>query len=308
MTPLTFVFMGTPNFGIPALKALLGAGHRSLCIFSQPPRPAGRGQTVLKSPVHEFADQQSLRIRTPKSLKGADEADYLLSLSPDVVVVAAYGLMLPRNVLETPQFGCINIHASLLPRWRGAAPIQRAIMSGDNLTGITIMRMEEGLDTGPILSQQDIPIKSDNSGRLHDRLAKLGAEMILDALLKLKNGTIKARPQPESGSTYAARLTKADERLNWRQSADELGLQIRALSPAPKAHFVYKGERWKVLDADIDMEQTSGQPGRVLDNQLTISCSQGTIKPVKIQRPGRRPMTTEEVLRGAPIPVGTDLP
>ena len=169
------------------------------------------------------------------------------------------------------------------------------------------MRMEEGLDTGPILSQQDIPIKSDNSGRLHDRLAKLGAEMILDPLLKLKNGTIKERPQSKSGSTYATRLTKADERLNWKQSADELGLQTRALSPTPNAHFVYKGERWKVLAADIDMKRNPGRPGHVMDGQLTISCSKGTFKPLKIQRPGRRAMVTEEVLRGAPIPIGTNL-
>ena len=305
MKPLNFVFMGTPVFAVPALKALIEAGHKPLCVYTQPPRPAGRGQDLQSSPIYKTAVEQNLRCRTPSTLKDVQETNFIRSLSPDVAVVAAYGLMLPKAVVEMPQFGCINIHASLLPRWRGAAPIQRAIMAGDETTGITIMRMDEGLDTGPILAQQEISINSDNAGELHDRLSTLGAETLTTTLEKLTLGEIKERHQSESDSSYATRLTSDDEHLDWDRTAQQLGWQVRALSPRPNAHFIFKDERWKVLSASTSSTPTTAKPGQVIDNQLTISCAVGVLKPDRVQRPGRKAMTAAEALRGTPIPAGT---
>ena len=307
MTPLKFVFMGTPIFALPAFDAMIAAGHEPLCVYSQPLRPAGRGRASHNAPMIEAAKARKVESRTPKTLKDIHETQSFLSLAPDVAVIAAYGLILPKAVLEAPRLGCINIHASLLPRWRGAAPIQRSIMARDRATGITIMFMDIGLDTGPILAQRKICIGSDDAGRLHDRLAKVGAEIIVETLEKIEAGNIRKIPQPMSGATYAPRLSAEDERLDWHRPAIELECQVRALSPRPGAHFTFSGERWKILSATVKSAPPRTKPGCVLDNQLTVACAAGAIQPSKVQRPGRRPMPTSEVLRGAPIPPGTQL-
>ena len=307
MTPLKFVFMGTPIFALPAFDAMIAAGHEPLCVYSQPLRPAGRGRASHNAPMIEAAKARNVESRTPKTLKDIRETQSFRSLAPDVAVVAAYGLILPKAVLEAPRLGCINIHASLLPRWRGAAPIQRSIMARDRATGITIMFMDKGLDTGPILAQRKICIGSDDAGRLHDRLAKVGAEMIVETLEKIEAGNIRKIPQPTSGATYAPRLSAEDERLDWHRPAIELECQVRALSPRPGAHFIFSGERWKILSATVKSAPPRTKPGCVLGNQLTVACAAGAIQPSKVQRPGRRPMPTSEVLRGAPIPPGTQL-
>ncbi len=307
MTPLKFVFMGTPIFALPAFDSMITAGHEPLCVYSQPPRPAGRGRTSRNGPMIEAAKARNVQSRTPKTLKDIHETQSFLSLAPDVAVVAAYGLILPKAVLEAPRLGCINIHASLLPRWRGAAPIQRSIMACDRVTGITIMHMDKGLDTGPILAQHEICIGSDDAGRLHDRLAKVGAEMIVETLEKMEAGNILEMPQPESGATYASRLSAEDERLDWHRPSIELECQVRGLSPRPGAHFTFAGERWKVLSATVKSAPSGTKPGYVLDDQLTVACAAGAIQPSKVQRPSRRPMSTSEALRGTPIPPGTQL-
>ena len=307
MTPLKFVFMGTPIFALPAFDAMIAAGHEPLCVYSQPLRPAGRGRASHNAPMIEAAKARNVESRTPKTLKDIHETQSFLSLTPDVVVVAAYGLILPKAVLEAPRLGCINIHASLLPRWRGAAPIQRSIMARDRATGITIMLMDKGLDTGPILAQRKICIGSDDAGRLHDLLAKVGAEMIVETLEKMEAGNIRKIQQPKNGATYASRLSAEDERLDWHRPAIELECQVRALSPRPGAHFTFSGERWKILSATVKSAPPRTKPGCVLDNQLTVACAAGAIQPSKVQRPGRRPMPTSEVLRGAPIPPGPQL-
>jgi len=307
MTKLKFAFLGTSHFGLPALSALLDAGHKALSVYSQPPRPSGRGRRVHSNPIIEAANSNTVQLRTPSTLRDAHETHLFASLKPDIVVVAAYGLILPPEILRIPRLGCINIHASLLPRWRGAAPIQRSIMANDEVTGITIMRMDEGLDTGPILSQRQIRIGSDNAGKLHDRLAALGAEMIVETFAEAGTGMSTGTTQPESGATYAARLTSEDERLNWERTAHELECQVRALSPRPGAHLMFAGKRWKVLSARAISELVKTKPGYVLDDQLTVSCGNGLLQPTELQRPGRKAMPTAEVLRGAPIPPGTKL-
>lgn len=307
MTRLKFVFLGTSHFGLPALSALIATGHEPLSVYSQPPRPAGRGRKVHSSPIIEAANANNVQLRTPNTLTDAHETRFFASLKPDVVVVAAYGLILPIEILQVPRLGCINIHASLLPRWRGAAPIQRSIMANDAVTGITIMKMDEGLDTGPILAQRQISINSDNAGKLHDRLAALGAEMIVETLEDARTGASTGKMQPESGATYAARLTSKDERLNWDRTADELECQVRALAPGPGAYFMFAGERWKVFSARAISELVKTKSGYVLDDQLTVSCGNGFLQPTELQRPGRKQMPTAEALRGAPIPPGTKL-
>lgn len=299
--------MGTPGFAVPALQALIEAEHEPVCIYTQPPRPSGRGQKLLESPVLKFSKHRSLATATPITLKNPDVIQELLEKTVDVIVVAAYGLILPAEIIRHPSVQCINIHASLLPRWRGAAPIQRAIMEGDQTTGITIMRMAEGLDTGPIITKKEVTIGSDDSGALHNRLAELGADMIVKCLGQLAAGTISENPQPAEGITYAHRLSSDDEPLDWRKPASELLLQIRALSPKPGASFHQSGHRWKILSADATNSLTEGVPGQVMDNSLTVACGKGTLRPRVVQRPGKKPMTTIEVLRGTAVPIGTVL-
>jgi methionyl-tRNA formyltransferase len=307
MKPLRFIFMGTPSFAVSALQALIEAGHEAVCVYTQPPRPSGRGQKLLESPVLQFSKHRGLATETPISLKEPDVIQELLDRTADVIVVAAYGLILPAEIIQPPSARCINIHASLLPRWRGAAPIQRAIMEGDQTTGITIMRMAEGLDTGPIITQKELAIGSDDSGTLHNRLAALGADMVVKCLQKLAAGTLSESPQPAEGITYAHRLNSDEEPIDWRKPANKLLLQIRALSPKPGASFYQSGARWKILSADATTSSTEGVPGQVLDNRLTVACGKGTLRPLTVQRPGKKPMTTSEVLRGTPVPIGTVL-
>ena len=303
MGSLRIVFMGTPAFAAVALKALVDAGHDVIAVYSQPPRPGGRrGLELQKLPVHALAEELGIAVRTPVSLKNADEAAAFAALQADVAVVAAYGLILPKAVLDAPRYGCLNIHASLLPRWRGAAPIQRAIMAGDARTGVTIMQMEAGLDTGPMLLKEELPIAADlNAGALHDALAETGARLIVQALDQLPGLT--PVPQPVEGVTYAAKITKEECRIDWRRSAAELDRHIRGLSPAPGAFSEINGERLTILAADLT--PGSGAPGTVIDDRLTVACGEGALRPTLVKRAGKRAMSAEEMLRGFAVPKGT---
>lgn len=307
MTRLRLAFMGTPDFAVPCLDALVAAGHGIAAVYTQPPRQAGRGKKPRPSPVQVAAERHGIEVRTPVSLKEAGEQAAFAALKLDAAVVVAYGLLLPKPVLTAPRLGCLNIHASLLPRWRGAAPIQRAIMAGDGETGVTIMQMDAGLDTGPMLLREAIVVAADETaGTLHDRLAALGARLIVTVLDDLAAGKLKATPQPADGAVYAAKLTRADEIIDWRKSADEIARQVRALSPSPGAWFPAKGERIKLLAALV--VDGCGEPGRIFDDQLTIACGSGALRPLQLQRAGRGPVPAADFLRGFPLPSGTRLP
>ncbi len=304
MGALRIVFMGTPAFAAVALKVLVDAGHEVIAVYSQPPRPKGRGMETQKSPVHMLAEEQGIAVRTPTSLRNAEEAAAFAALQADVAVVAAYGLILPKAVLDAPRHGCLNIHASLLPRWRGAAPIQRAIMAGDARTGVTIMQMEEGLDTGPMLLKEELAIGADmNAGALHDALAEIGARLVCQALEQLS--TLTPVPQPSDGVSYAAKISKEECRIDWRRRAAELDRHIRGLSPAPGAFTEIGGERLTVLAADL--APGSGAPGTILDDRLIIACGEGALRPTLVKRAGKRAMSAEEMLRGFAVPKGTAL-
>ena len=304
MGALRIVFMGTPAFAAVALKAVADAGHEVVAVYSQPPRPKGRGLELQKSPVQAFAEELGIAVRTPVSLKNADEAAAFAALNADVAVVAAYGLILPKAALEAPRRGCLNIHASLLPRWRGAAPIQRAIMAGDATTGVTIMQMEAGLDTGPMLLKEELAIDADmNAGALHDALAEIGARLVVQALEQLPD--LSPVPQPADGVTYAAKITKEECRLDWRRSAAELDRQVRGLSPAPGAFTEIDGERLTILAADL--AAGPGAPGTTVDDRLTIACGEGALRPTLVKRAGKRAMSAEEMLRGFAVPKGAAL-
>ena len=307
MTRLSLAFMGTPDFAAASLAALIAAGHAIRAVYSQPPRPAGRGHRPQASPVQALAESHGLPVFTPASLKAEDERRRFAGLGLDAAVVAAYGLILPRGFLEAPRLGCLNVHASLLPRWRGAAPIQRAILAGDKETGISIMRMDEGLDTGPVLLSKSVAIgPQETGGSLHDKLAGLGARLIVEALDRLAAGSLAATAQPATGVTYAAKLGRADGRLDWRLPADELARRVRALSPRPGAWCEAAGERLRVLTAEAMPGE--GPPGCVLDDRLTVACGAGALRLLLLQRPGRAPMPAEALLRGFALPAGTGLP
>jgi methionyl-tRNA formyltransferase len=307
MARLRLAFMGTPEFARTGLAALIGAGHDIACVYSQPPRPAGRGQRPRPSPVQALAEERGLPVRTPVNLREAAEQTHFAGLGLDAAVVAAYGLILPPAFLEAPRRGCLNIHASLLPRWRGAAPIQRAILAGDHETGITIMQMDEGLDTGPMLLAERLPISpSDTGAMLHDRLAALGARLIVAALEQLAAGRLIPTSQPASGATYAAKLRREDGRLDWREPAGDLARRVRALTPWPGAWCELVGERIKVLAAEP--VSAEGPPGRLLDDRLTIACGAGALRLLAVQRPGKAPLGATEFLRGFKLIPGTVLP
>jgi methionyl-tRNA formyltransferase len=309
MPRLRLAFMGTPDFAVPALRALVEAGHEVAAVYTQPPREAGRGQKPRSSSVHRVALERGLPVRAPASLKTPAEQTAFATLSLDAAVVVAYGLLLPKPILAAPRLGCLNIHASLLPRWRGAAPIQRALMAGDTETGVTIMQMDEGLDTGPMLLQERMPIAPEyDAGILHDQLASLGAALIVGALDGVAAGALAAQPQPSVGVTYAAKVTRDDERLDWRRPAAELACQVRALSPRPGAWFAIDGDRLKVLATEPIPERFEVRPGTVLDDRLAIACGHGTLRIVRIQRSGRAPMSAAEFLRGYRVPQGATLP
>ena len=300
---MKIIFMGTPQFAVPTLKALVAAGHEVCACYTQPPRPAGRGKQLQPSPVQREAEALEIPVRHPVSLKGADEQAALALLGADIAVVAAYGLILPRAVLDAPRLGCLNVHGSLLPRWRGAAPVQRAILAGDAETGVTIMRMEAGLDTGPMLLVDRTPIGGKNAGQLSEELAEMGARLMLAVLADLPGHA--EVPQPDSGVTYAAKIEKHESRLDFTGSAAAAERQVRAFAPAPGAFFELDGERYRVLAAEV--AAGSGVPGTVLDDRLTIACTEQALRPVQVQRAGRPAMATEALLRGRTIPPGTRL-
>ena len=300
---MRIVFMGSPAFAVPSLDALVEAGHEVVCAYSQPPRPAGRGKAERKTAVHERAEKLGIEVRTPRTLRDDEEQSLFRSLDADLAVVAAYGLILPRPILEAPKGGCINVHASLLPRWRGAAPIQRAILAGDEVSGVTIMLMDEGLDTGPMLLKRELDIRSKNAGEVVAELAELGA----GALVEWLADPTPPEPQPEEGVTYASKIAKAEARIDWSVSAEQVERQVRAFDPVPGAWFEANGERVKLLEAAVG-EDASGKPGEVLDDCLNVACGSGYIRPLRVQRAGRAPMTPGELLRGFAIPAGTILP
>jgi methionyl-tRNA formyltransferase len=305
---MNLVFMGTPDFSVPALDALVAAGHKVLAVYTQPPRPAGRGQKEQPSPVQRAAEAHGIAVRGPKSLRDAAAQAEFKALRADLAIVAAYGLILPKAILDAPLRGCLNIHASLLPRWRGAAPIQRAIEAGDAETGITIMVMDEGLDTGPMLLKESVPIgPATTAGTLHDALAPMGATLIVRAVAGLANGALVPVPQPAEGVTYAKKIGKDEARLDWRAPAPLLERRIRAFNPYPGAWFEVKGERIRVLAAAAEPRKREAAPGKVLDAALTIACGEGALHPTSLQRAGKGPVATDAFLRGFSLPPGTQL-
>ncbi len=312
MTPLRLAFMGAPDFALPSLRALAAAGHEIAAVYAQPPRPAGRGHKERPCPVHALALERGWQARTPAHLKDAGVQAAFAALDLDAAVVVAYGLILPPAILAAPRLGCVNVHASLLPRWRGAAPIQRAILAGDAETGVTIMQVAEGLDTGPLLLDAAAPIAADETAEtLHDRLAELGARLIVTALEGLAAGSLRARPQPEDGVTYAAKLQRGEGRLDWRRPAIELERAVRAFTPWPGAEFEapggQTGARIKVLAAEAMPGDPAAAPGTVLDDRLTVACGAGALRLLKVQRAGKAPLDTEAFLRGFELAQGTRL-
>nr|WP_206375944.1 methionyl-tRNA formyltransferase [Sneathiella chungangensis] len=303
MAGLRLAFMGTPAFSAHILKALLDSPHEVVCVYSQPPRPAGRGKKLLPSAVHQLAEAEGVPVRTPVSLKSLEVQKEFADLQLDVAVVVAYGLILPGPVLEAPKHGCLNLHASLLPRWRGAAPIQRAIIAGDKETGIAVMQMEAGLDTGPVLCEARLPIMADTTaGSLHDALAKAGAEILLKTLSRLGDPALVALPQATDGVIYAEKISKSEAAIDWTRSAVDLDRHIRALNPAPGAYFEYQGQRIKLLAAaPVDGD---GQPGEVLDDQLTVACGEGALQLLTLQPAGKGAMSAVAFLNGRPVKKG----
>lgn len=305
---LRIVFMGTPDFAVPTLAAILAAGHEIAAVYSQPPRRADRGMQERRTPVHEFALGKGLSVLTPARLRDAESQSVFAGHKADVAVVVAYGLILPQAVLDAPRLGCLNLHASKLPRWRGAAPIQRAVMAGDGETAVMVMRMEAGLDTGPVCATKITTIGADETaGELHDRLMHAGAALMVEALTALENGTIRCTAQSIDGVTYASKIEKSESRINFARPAADVHNLIRGLSPFPGAWFEVqigeRHERLKVLATTL--ADGAGTPGTVLDDHLTIACGSNAIRVLKVQRAGKRPMTAQELLRGNPLPPGT---
>lgn len=296
-------FMGTPDFSVNALKALIEAGHEIACVYSQPPRKSGRGQKLTPTPVHAYAETQGIEVRTPLSLKDEAEQKAFADLNLDACVVVAYGLILPQAILDAPRHGCFNIHASLLPRWRGAAPIQRAIEAGDRQSGVTIMQMDAGLDTGPMLVVDRLDVDAMTAGQLHDALADMGARLMVEALAQLEAGTLTATAQPDDGATYAKKILKGDDRLDWTKSAEGIERTVRAFHP--RAWFEYQGERIRVLEASV--EDGSGTPGTTLDDSLLVACGQRALRLNVLQRPGKKPMAAADLLRGYSLSSGVSL-
>ncbi len=303
---LRLIYMGTPAFALPTLKALHAAGHDIAAVYSQPPRPAGRGMALQKSPVHQLAESLGLPVRTPASFKAESDREDFANLKADAAIVVAYGLLLPKAILQAVPEGCFNLHPSLLPRWRGAAPLQRAIMAGDAQTGIAVMRMEEGLDTGPICLAENFPLTdTTTAAQLHDWLADKGADLMVEAMAKLEANSLKAQPQAEQGITYAAKITKAEARINFDRPAHEVLRHIHGLSPFPGAWTQMGQARVKILQAES--VPLSGPAGSVLDDDLTLACASGAIRPIILQREGKAPMARADFLRGHPVPKGTHL-
>ena len=324
---MRLIFMGTPDFAVPTLNALVDAGHDVVAVYSQPPRPANRGKKLTPSAVHARAEELGLEVRTPVSLKGAEEQVAFAALKADVAIVAAYGLLLPQAILDAPKYGCLNVHGSLLPRWRGAAPVQRAILAGDAETGVMVMQMEAGLDTGPVRATAVTPVDRKTAGELTEELAQLGAGLMVEVLADM--GRYPPVAQPEDGVTYARKIEKSEARLDFSKSADAVERQVRAFNPVPGAYFEFQGERYRVLAAEVfsplplaggagggskkyaelmpSPNPSRMREGLILDDQLTIACATGAIRPVLIQRAGKPAMPLADFLRGNRIPAGTIL-
>ncbi|HBR85157.1 MAG: methionyl-tRNA formyltransferase [Sphingomonadaceae bacterium] len=301
---MRIIFMGTPDFAVPTLQALVDAAHEVVCVYTQPPRPGGRrGKELTPTPVHQRASDLGIEVRHPKSLKSAEEQAAFAALHADVAVVAAYGLILPQAVLDAPEHGCLNVHASILPRWRGAAPIHRSVMAGDNVTGVTIMQMEAGLDTGPMLAMARTPIEDKTTGELTEELAELGAQLMIGTLRDLRIHVPIA--QDDADATYAAKIDKAEARIDWDRRAVEVVRHAHGLSPFPGAWFELDGQRVKLLRAEV--VEGSGAPGEVLDERLAIACSKGAIRPLELQRAGKPKMDLDTLLRGNAVAKGVIL-
>ena len=295
---MRLIFMGTPDFAVPTLASLLEAGHEITCVYSQPPRPAGRrGLELQKSPVHTFAEEQGIEVRTPINFKGQEERKEFCDLKAEAAIVVAYGLILPRSILEAPKHGCFNGHASLLPRWRGAAPIQRAIMAGDKKTGVTIMKMDEGLDTGDMCLTERIAITPKTTANtLHDELSVLTGRLMVEAMSKLSDGDLVATPQPDAGVTYAAKIDKVEAAIDWSFPARDIDTKIRGLSPFPGAYADVGGKRIKLLSSAI--ADGEGEPGQILDDHLTVACGEGAVRLLTLQPAGKKPMDAASFLNG----------
>jgi methionyl-tRNA formyltransferase len=306
--PLRLIFMGTPAFSVPTLQTLVDSRHQVVAVYSQPPRPSGRGHHVQKSAIHQLAEKHGIPIFTPASLKSAEEQDLFASHHADAAIVIAYGLILPQSILDAPPLGCINVHASLLPRWRGAAPIHRAIEAGDCETGITIMKMDAGLDTGPMLLKKSVPLTPQTTATgLHDELAELGSVLLLKALEDYAAGTLHPIPQPAQGVTYAAKLRREEGQIDWNLPAATWVRKIQAFTPWPGVWFDHEGLKLKVLTAEV-ISDMKGVPGMVLDDQLTVACGESALRLTTLQRPGGAPLDVQAFLRGYPLSTGTVLP
>lgn len=307
---MRIAFLGTPDFAVAALAALVEAGHEVACVYSQPPAPRGRGQTLKPSPVHAYAQDRGIPVRTPVSMRDPAEIEAFAALNLDAGVVVAFGQILPAGVLDAPRLGCFNLHASLLPRWRGAAPIQRAIMAGDAVTGVEVMQMTEGLDEGPVLASQAVRIDVlETAGTLHDRLAEVGATLLAETMAAVERGQARATPQPEEGTTYAKKIRAKEARIRWEKPAAEVDRKIRGLSPFPGAWFELPTEkgpvRVKALLSRLD--DGAGAPGQVLDDALLVACGAGAVRLLRVQREGKGPQEAEVFLRGFPVTPGTEL-
>jgi methionyl-tRNA formyltransferase len=303
---MRLAFLGTPDFSVTALNALIEAGHDIVCVYSQPPRPAGRGKALRPTPVHAAAEAAGIEVRTPVSLRHGEAQQAFADLALDAAVVVAYGLILPKTILDAPAHGCFNIHASLLPRWRGAAPIQRAIEAGDSESGVTIMQMDEGLDTGPMLLRESVPIgATTTAGQLHDALAIMGARMITETLRAAEDGELDPVVQPDEGVTYAEKIRKEEAIIDWRRTAEDIRRQIYAFNPFPGAFFTFGGERFRIHEAEV--VSGNGSPGQITDDVLTIACGHDLIRPSVVQRQGKKPMAVADLLRGFDIPRGSQL-
>lgn len=300
---LRLAFMGTPDFAVPTLAELIAQGHDIACVYSQPPRPKGRGMVLELGSVLRFAQSANLMVRTPLSLKATLEQQEFAALNLDAAVVVAYGLLLPKAILEAPRLGCFNLHGSLLPRWRGAAPIQRAVMAGDEETGVMVMQMDEGLDTGPILMAERLRIGHKTSGDLTDELSRLGADLMVRCLAALERDGVTPQMQSGDGVTYAKKISKEEARIDWSKSALEIDCLIRGLAPSPGAFTEIDGERLKILYAMPVID--SGEPGEIITDDLTVACGEGALKLLIVQRAGRAVMQARELLKGFALPVGT---
>ena len=308
--PLRLAFLGTPDFAVVSLAALLEAGHEIVCVYSQPPAPRGRGQDLKPSPVHQFALDHGLEVRTPRTMKAEEEIAAFQAQRLDAAVVVAYGQILKTGVLAAPLLGCFNLHGSILPRWRGAAPIQRAVMAGDEITGVQVMRMTEGLDEGPILATATTRIgQYDTAGTIHDRLAQLGAQLLVETLPLIDNGKVKETPQSQEGVTYARKISPAEARIDWTKPAEQVDRQIRGLSPFPGAWFEAPSSRGptRVKALMSHVEDASGAPGTALDDALLIACGDGAVRLLELQREGKGRQPADVFLRGFPVAAGTVL-